>query len=106
MHKVKGKIALWRLIVKLSGARLESNPQAPDLPHTVNTLSKSFENVTNVFAGAENHKRTLKSEMYLKNRQKLLIFISIFSPKYPFYGASVTLNQTSHHPHVTHCWLK
>ena len=41
-------------------------------------LSKFF---TNVFAGpgAENHKLTLSSKIYLKNHQKLSNFISIFS---------------------------
>ena len=53
----------------------KSNPQAPDLPLTaisVTALFESFENVNIVFVGAENHNLTHKSELYLKNNQKLL----------------------------------
>ena len=56
----------------------KSNPQAPDRTYTsisVKTPSQTFEIATNVFAGAENHKLTLKAETYLRTSQKLLISI-------------------------------
>ena len=55
----------------------KSNPQAPDRTYTsisVKTPSQTFEITTNVFAGAENHKLTLKSQIYPRNSQKLINF--------------------------------
>ena len=55
--------------------RLNINTKAPDLPHpafSVNTVSYSFENVTNL-AGAENPKLTHKSKIYLRIARNLLI---------------------------------
>ena len=59
----------------------KSNPQAPDRTYTsisVKTPSQTFEITTNVFAGAENHKLTLKSQIYPRNSQKLINFFWIF----------------------------
>ena len=59
----------------------KSNPQAPDRTYTsisVKTPSQTFEIATKVFAGAENHKSTLKSEIYTGNSQKLINFFKIF----------------------------
>ena len=83
----------------------KSNPHVPDLPRTavsVKTLSYSFENATNVFAGAENPLTILKSQSYLRNSQKLLNFVKIFSEKKTFYGDSETMSVRFVHPRVTH----
>ena len=83
----------------------KSNPQAPDRTYTsisVKTLSQSFENATNVFAGAENPIKTLKYENYLRNSQKLLIFLRIFGEKNTVYGAYETMSVRFVHPRVTH----
>ena len=83
----------------------KSNPHVPDLPRTavsVKTLSYSFENATNVFAGAENPFKILKSKSYLRNSQKLLNFVKIFSEKKTFYGDSKTMSVRFVHPRVTH----
>ena len=55
---------------------------------SVKTLSHSFENATNVFAGAENPFKILRSKSYIRNSQKLLNFVKIFSEKKTFYGDS------------------
>ena len=59
----------------------KSNPQAPDRTYTsisVKTPSQTFEIITNIFAGAEKHKLTLKSEIYQRNSQKLINLFWIF----------------------------
>ena len=65
----------------------KSNPQVPDRTYTsisVKTASQTFETLTNVFAGAENHKSTLKCKISIRNSQKLNTFISIlFSQSIP-----------------------
>ena len=72
-------ISLYHLFNSQAPDR-KSNPHVLDLPRkavSVKTLSQSFENFINVFAGAENHKLTLNFEIYIKNSQKLINFISI-----------------------------
>ena len=64
--------------------------------------SQTFEIGTDVFARAENHEMTLKSEIYIRNSQKLSSSISIFGQENTFYGAYETMSVRSDHPRMTH----
>ena len=71
-----------RYLLYSQATNQKSNSQAPDRTYTffsVKTPSQTVEITANVFAGAENEKSTLKSKIYLRNSQKLLNSISIFS---------------------------
>ena len=56
----------------------KSNPHVPDLPRTavsVKTLSKSFENINNIVAGAKHDKLILRFEIYLEIAINYLLMV-------------------------------
>ena len=78
------------------------------------TYKKPFDDISNLwpviwssvlyYLKKKQPEKTLKSKSYLRNSQKLLNFVKIFSEKNTFYGASETMSVRFGHPRVTHRW--